>query len=61
MIIFEGIEKTKDPVCFLVFSNNGKKVTIPVARKIGEMIAHHLRVISKDDLSIKRNNEEEAD
>ena len=61
MIIFKGIKKINHPVCFLVFSNGEKEITIPVLKKVGELIQHHLQVISKENLVIERCNEEESD
>ena len=61
MIIFKGIRDMNSAVCFLVFSNGEKEVTVPVLKKIGNLISHHLRLITKDNLVIERGNEEESD
>ena len=61
MIILKRIEN-KEPVSFLIFSNeNGNEVSIPVVKRVANLIVHHLKAISKDNLVSERLNVEDSD
>ena len=62
MIIFKGIEKSHEAICYLIFDNeDGERVSIPIIKKVADLITHHLQAISKNKKVVEHTELEESD